>query len=184
MRRKWLVRILVSVFAVVAILGAIAATTGRGARGEFSPDTLDIRLQRELLFMLTDTPLYQSSFEYYQNDLVRYLIEQGYWSPRDVAEPRWIQIFHYNVFWRDGGSRLFQRPESWIEWTEQNPRLAAVIWPQVLRVLRNEKYGEASVSYAEYMLWVASQAGSLREFERRMSMDIDWPKNLEWRPEE
>lgn len=175
-------RIVIAVVVVVAIVGVIAATTGRGSRGEFSSDTLEIRSQREWLFMPTETPLYRSGFEYDQNDLVRYLVEQGHWSTRDVAVPRWIPIYHHNVWWRDGGSRLFQRPERWIEWTERNPRLAAAIWPQVLEVLRNEKCGDTS--YAEHLLWVASEAGSMREYERRMAGDVDWPKDLAWRPEQ
>lgn len=181
-RSIWLV---VLVLVVVALVGVIAVTTGRGTLGEFSPDTLETRSRREWLFMPTETPLYRSGYDYYQNDLIRYLVDRGYWSPREVSEPRWVSIYRYNACWRDGWSMLqhdvFRHPEKWIAWTEENPRLAAVIWPQVLRVLRDEKYGE--LSYAEHLLRTAFEEGNLRDYERQMASDIDWPKELPYLPE-
>jgi len=159
---------------------------GWGARGEFSPDTLQCRSQREwLLLPFTDVAVYRSSYDYYQNDLTRYLVDRGSWSPREAAAPRWIPLYHYNPQWRDGWSMLqhqvFKNHVRWIEWTEGNPEIAAVIWPHMLTILRDAKY-DGDV-YAVSMLEFASRVNDLEEFDREMAKSIDWPKDLPYLPE-
>jgi hypothetical protein len=51
-------------------------------------------------------------------------------------------MFEWSPGTRDGESalqrELFWRRESWIEWSEKHPELAAVLWPRVLSLLRGD----------------------------------------------
>jgi hypothetical protein len=167
----------------IALMYGVAWAIGRCTRGEFSADTLQCRYREVWLLPLTDIPLYRSSCEYSQNEMTLYLVDRGYWSPRDVPEPHWIDIYRYDGLWRSMlQHNVFRDPERWIEWTERNPRVAAVIWPHVLTVLRDEKYGDEA--YAVSLLLFAYTVHDLREFERGMADANDWPKDLPYLPDD
>lgn len=111
----------------------------RGGLTYFSPDTLESRYQSERLVPLLQIPIYRSGFGYYRKDIVNYLIEHDYWQPNDVEHPRWIPASHWNDAWRDGYSALGRelgRSEYWINWSDSHPELASIVWPLVLRALR------------------------------------------------
>lgn len=119
---------------------AIILVRCSGGRGFFSPDTLEYRSQTEILCPGIEVPLFRGSFRYHDHELVRFLIDKGYWRARKVDSPRWLSLFHCNRMWRDGEStfhrQFFWRKSDWIDWTNKNPNEAALFWPRVLELLR------------------------------------------------
>lgn len=114
----------------------------KGGRGFFSPETLQSRSQSEILFAPPGIPLYRSAYDYHQLEMVKFLIDEGYWKPIETAEPRWIVLFHWNEMWRDGYSDFYRQFISskhyWMEWSKTHPQEAAKFWPRVLELLRED----------------------------------------------
>ncbi len=164
-------RILVA-FALLAVASyVVCGIWGEGGRGFFSPDTLECRTQSELLFPLTHVPLYRSQFSYHRYALVEYLISEGYWSSVETPSPRWVPTFHWNRQWRDGTSNFHRafgwRSHEWIEWTKQNPQIAAKSWPMVIDALRSPI--EPDMARAEAVLFIARFSESMKDFEDGVS---------------
>jgi hypothetical protein len=129
---------------VVAIAPCILylfVSPSRGGRGFFSPSTLETKTQSE--YLIWGAPIYRSRFEFRHDDITAYLIAKGYWSPQTTGSDRWIPTFHWNEQWRDGESslerELFWRDEFWINWSNENPKVAVEFWPRVLELLRDER---------------------------------------------
>lgn len=126
------------VAAILPCLLWLFVSPSRGGRGFFSPSTLETKTQSE--YLICGVPIYRSNFDVRQDDITTYLIAKGYWSPQAAESDRWIPTFHWNEQWRDGESSLqralFWRHEFWINWSEENPEMAAELWPRVLRLLR------------------------------------------------
>jgi hypothetical protein len=147
-------------------LVVVALTFGRGGRGFFSPDTLETKTQREHLIPVVNIPIWRSSFQVHRQELVTFLISEGYWSPTANDSPRWIIAFHWNDQWRDGETRLHRelsRGEDWIAWTKEHPLMAEVIWPQLIDVLQDPT---ASPATAGTLMRCAYGASDLKEYER------------------
>jgi hypothetical protein len=129
-------------FLIIAGMYIAAATAGRGGRGFFSPDTLQYRTQSEWLLPLVNNPLYRSSYTYRQDPLVRYLVAEGYWTPRPTSDPKWVVAFQWNNQWHDGQSLMYReiawRGQYWITWSRSNSDIAAKLWPMVLQAMRGE----------------------------------------------
>ena len=123
-----------SVLAIAIVFGS------SGGRGQFSPDSLEYRSQSEVLLWGTKQSVYQSRWRYHNHTLIQFLVNNGYWHYSDIAENRWIFLFHSNSQWRDGESSFhrafFWKDDFWIEWTNKQPEQAAVLWPRVLESLR------------------------------------------------
>lgn len=126
------------VVAILPCLLSLFVSPSRGGRGFFCPSTLETRTQSE--YLLWGIPVYRSHFRYRHDDVTAYLIAKGYWSPQTTESDQWIPTFHWNEQWRDGESSLeralFWRDEFWSNWSEENPEMAADLWPRVLRLLR------------------------------------------------
>ncbi|HEX5104934.1 MAG TPA: hypothetical protein VFV87_14035 [Pirellulaceae bacterium] len=127
----------------IAILGCILLLLcpSFGSIHYFSPDTLQSRYQVEKLFPGTRIPIYRSGYRESESQLVDYLIRKGHWKPIATKSPRWVLTSHSNSQWKDGQSyvhkEFFWRDEKWVDWSEKNPKRAAVLWPQVLSILRD-----------------------------------------------
>ena len=153
------------------LLYTAAGLFGRGGRGFFSPDTLECRTQLEWLIPLTEVPLYRGPYSRHRWLIVDYLVAQGLWSKSDVREPRWLFTFQWNQQWRDGQSQLQRelawRGKEWVQWSEDNPELAKILWPRVLSALR--KPGTTGTHDAEILLFTARGARSVEELEGWLS---------------
>jgi len=162
------------------VLAALIVTTyvfsvfyGEGGRGFFSPDTFQVRTQSEILLPLLGIPIYRSSYEYHNESykLVDYLADEGYWSPIETNDPSWYPMFHWNEQWRDGESGIYRYMnryhDDWIDWTEENPTLAAVVWPKVLSILRRGITGGC----AEHLMFLGRQSQSVEEFREYVNAD-------------
>jgi hypothetical protein len=145
---------------------------GKGGRMFFSPDTFQVRTQSELLLPLTEIPLYRSSFEYRDAtyDLPAYLVTKGHWLPIETDRPQWILVYHWNDQWRDGFTELhryLRYSDEWIQWTEANPQLANVLWPNVLSILR----GGITDGYAAHLMFLARESSTVDEFRDHVNND-------------
>jgi len=124
---EWIIlaAIAVSLFLLFVRLG--------GGVGYFSPDTLEFKSSSHDL-LDWPTP--------HRNELTEYLIRKGYWSPKETKSPRWILMFEWWPGQRDGYSHLCRelsgRRKEWIAWSETNPEHAAVLWPDILQILRDD----------------------------------------------
>jgi hypothetical protein len=163
--KRLLLRTGVVVILLVAAVYSSAWFWGRGARTLFSPDTLECKSQSEIL-LTPEIPLYRSSFEYFRYDLVQFLIDKGYWTPKYPNNPRWIWIYDWNKAHSLGygplARQLSRNREFWMEWTDNNPAFAKVLWPKVLSQLRSGK----DSGYVGEMIRCAQSAESLEAFEQ------------------
>ncbi len=135
---------------LILIGGYVAALLllgSSGRRGFFSPDTLEYRSQSEVLCRGTSVPLFRGPFEYHEHELVKFLVDKGYWQPKKIDSHRWIFLFQWNDMWRDGESsfhrQFFWKKAHWIEWTNKNPEGAARFWLRILELLRGDNEEKA-----------------------------------------
>jgi hypothetical protein len=161
---KWKLLLLAGL-AVTVPLFAYGTLDVTGARGYFSPDSLESRVQAE-------SRLVWWGFHYYQYPLAEYLIKKGYWSPK-LGEPRWIETYHWNYAWRGGQSRLHKemgwRAEEWIDWSESNSLVAGAAWPRVLDALRSDDPNVRDE--ATSIMYAARNAKNAGDFERALKAE-------------
>jgi len=174
MKTRVVIAILLSCIAAAGVAAGYlyCSLRARGARTFFSPDTFQVRAQSEVLLPRTYIPLYRSPFEYWDEtyDLAAYLVTEGYWLPIETDEPRWVLMKHWNNQWHDGDTtlhRYMRNSHEWIKWTEANPELARVLWPNVLSTLRGTRGGHA----AAYVMLHARESSTVDEFRNRVSND-------------
>lgn len=106
--------------------------------GEFSPDTLQIKREREqVLFGVS----FRSRPTIERNELLNYLIDKGYAEPTSTAAPRWISIYRVQSGSHGSGAFLSKALEKQqaetIEWCETHPDLARVYWRTGLALLKS-----------------------------------------------
>jgi hypothetical protein len=144
----------------------LAAAFGRGGRGYFSPDTLELYGHSELLIPWTNISIYHGRPEHHSSLLADHLVARGYWTRSVVAEPRWVLMFRWNQQWKDGQSSLHReivwRAEFWVKWTDENPTLARAMWPRVLAMLRTSGDAENTA----HLMYAAARATNVAEFEK------------------
>lgn len=172
-KRHRLFRIGLGVVLLVAAIYLISWFEARGGRGFFSPDTLEAKWQSEILLLGTEIPIYRSSYRFHRYELVDYLISEGYWSPQKTEHPRWISTFWWNEQWHPGQTMLYRElagsENHWIEWSEEHPDIAEVLWPQVLSELRSDfKHAD---DRAFYLMYLVRGAESVEEFNERVATD-------------
>ena len=136
---KTLLMLTAAVAIFIATLIGLSFQFGRGSVFRFSPDSLVSERQTEARIPFIGIPVYRANFRSFEYPLVAYLVENGYWKPEKHTRTM-ILTANMNRQWRDGHSsfhREFSRKSSdWIEWTEQNPEFASVLWPAVLDEIR------------------------------------------------
>ena len=165
LRAGWKRGLLISY--VVAMAGFLLSA--EGGQSDFSPDTLNSRFRSERL-LIVGLPVYQSGYRVFRYELVEYLIEKGYWQERDTGDPQWVPMTHWSrSWWRDGDTiyyHEFRHGAFWIDWSEEHPSIAAVLWPTVLRLLRR-----SDVDGATLLLRYAEQAETLAEFRQAVASE-------------
>ena len=163
--KRWLL-----VTAAVAVAGYYFST--EGGIGEFLPDTLEFRYRSERLLPIAQIPVYQSGYNKDQYGIVEYLIQKGYWQAREVEVPQWILMYHSNRQWKDGHSRLHAelswRGKEWMQWSEEHPELASVVWPIVLGLIRSDQQSEATA-----LLWHAKHSETEADFWKAVNSDVE-----------
>ncbi len=129
---------------VVLLVGGAywsAFTWGKGGRGSFSPETLQCRGRYEWNIPYTEFVIYREEYKYYTLDLVQYLIDTGYWTPADTENPTWLHCHRWKAHISGGETMIFRalsrNGEALIAWTKANPKMAKVVWPIALRLLRS-----------------------------------------------
>jgi len=131
------------VVGIPLVLGLVAAlfTWQRGGLGHFSPYTLQYTTQSE--FTVAGLPVYRSARQPVRNELVDFLVEEGFVAPVQPQKQRWEKVFHWNEAWRDGYGPLYpilvRDRDQVIEWTKADPERARLYWSEVFRLLRSER---------------------------------------------
>lgn len=131
------------------LVAAVLLTSDRGRRGEFSPYTLEYRIQTEHTFFGTGVPFHRSSYRSADHPLVEVLINEGFVTPQPDRGNHWELIFHWNDSWRDGYGGLyyvfFRDREQIIEWSRNNRECAQLYWSEGFRLLRSDDAWDAEV---------------------------------------
>jgi hypothetical protein len=161
---EWLI-----IVATLMLLSMLFAPQSCGSVYFFSPDTLQSKYRSESCFVPPD---YWSSERQHQSELVNYLVQKGYWVPRQTHVPQWICTVRYRnvgredpgyvhraLFWNGMASDL-------IAWSEDHPDVAIVFWPRILNALRQGD--RDGMKKADELLWVVRGASSLTEIETRI----------------
>ena len=116
---------------------------------EFSPDKFTRRtfFYCEIpIVRVQVTPIY---YEDYSWDLPGYLKSNKYFPKPAKGEPRWhfVKVYRAGSCFTGDPSILLQyleiRDESqlrWIAWSNEHPKLAAVLWPTVVETTRDRQY--------------------------------------------
>jgi hypothetical protein len=160
---KWRVLECVLVIAIVLFAAQVFHPAVSGSQHCFSPDSLQSKY-RSNEWLLGLLPIYDPRFTEKSSPLADHLVTKGYWAPSGAAEPRWIVTGHFSPQWKDGQSWLhrvlYWDDEQWIAWTEANPQLARLVWPQVLASLRRQN----TESEAIELLFLAKHAPSMEQF--------------------
>lgn len=169
---KFLITFLAALFALYSVSWYFA----RGARTFFSPHTLESFGQSEVLLPFTDVPIYRSApGDPYHFKLVAFLVEREYWSPSRNAEvtEKLLLTSRWNYQWLDGQSNFHKefttRAEKWMSWTDDNPEIAARLWPEVLASIRREQ----DYWLAESLMQHAQMSSTTDEFTQRVAADAE-----------
>ena len=135
-------KLTIAAVATGVVYALLLYTAGRGALGYFSPQTLEICYRSEKTIHGTGIPIYRSRLNCYSNELVTMLIEDGYVTPQQDAEKKWMLINHWNSSWKDGHDALYRlfsmKRDQIMAWTRGNPETAKVYWSQMFRYLRSD----------------------------------------------
>lgn len=150
--RVWLLRLLTG----VVVLTGIAFVTGIGTLmfgqvegTEFAPDTFEHRhyTYYELpIVRLKITPVWRTTS---RSDFAQNLVNNKYVIP--VTPPaRWdlVSAYRRGRKWREGDAEILQEylnavgesSQYWAEWSDREPKLAAVFWPEVAKAARTDLY--------------------------------------------
>jgi len=150
--------ILCSVF-LVLVVGYLLLGDDEAAV-EFSPDKFCHRSVSYIHFF--GMRLGPFDIEEWQTSLERYLHDAGLVPPSPQDPARW----HYvrgnrrrargpigQAYWKCVSMGCHRRSDrSLVEWSEENPRLAEVLWPKVVSLARDERYRALSELFPEVTL--------------------------------
>lgn len=154
---------------VTLAIYASAYLWGQGRRAYFSPDTLRSKRQTEWLIPLTEIPVYRSQATYRTDEQIQLLIDEGYWTPTDPRIPRWVFLYKRNDQWKDGSTQIHRamwiQRNQLLQWSKNNPEIAAYVWPRILKIMRTNDDPDALV--AEILF-----------FAKRIAYDVDHLKEL------
>ncbi len=136
----------VGLFLLLWISLEVPSPLGWVTRTEFSPELFRFRTTgRFMAFKIPIAPVYS---EPRFDKLTRFLHDQGYVpAAGGTAQVRWHFVQGQHPFYGHGSGPAAwldralggwgQGEEVWITWSQEHPRLAEILWPQVARWVRN-----------------------------------------------
>ena len=150
--RVWLMRLLIT----VGILAGVVIVTGIGTLmfghvegTEFAPDTFERRQYTyyELpIVRLKVTPVWRTTS---RSNLEQKLVNDKYVVPSSPPA-RWdlMSAYRRGRKWREGDAQILQEyldamgesSQHWAEWSDREPKLAAILWPEVAKAARADLY--------------------------------------------
>src|SRR5690242_667998 len=135
--------VIICVLGILLVPGLLAGllTGKRGGLGHFSPHTLEYTTQSE--FAVLGLPVYRSDRRPGSNELVDFLVEEGFVLPVQSQKQRWELVFHWNDAWRGGHGYLYhllgRDRKELIKWSKADPQRARLYWSELFRLLRSER---------------------------------------------
>jgi hypothetical protein len=137
MKRYGRVTVLVCCVALVLLL----LTGTGGGLTQFSPSTLEYTTQSEFTLFGGRFPVFRSTPQGADNELVAFLREEGFVTPAPTEDQRWELISHWNDAWRDGFGPLYDvfvryRREI-IQWSKADRERARIYWTEGFKYLRS-----------------------------------------------
>ena len=126
------------------IVAALIYLTGtRGGLAEFSPYTLECRFQSEFTVGFGMWPVYRSAPREHSNEMIAFLLEEGFVTPVQAETERWEPIFHWNHAWRDGYGVLYhvvvRNRQEIMDWSKADPERARIYWAEGFEFLRSDQ---------------------------------------------
>lgn len=147
-RRIYRLLLPLAALVLLALLGQVMGCNGWARGVEYSPDLLSHRSFRYLVCCGVQVTPKQT--DVWRSSLDDYLYENKYATPASTHPPRWrlVQGFSPGIRGWSGevkfvcqGLGCWESTDSvWVDWSEEHPKLAAVLWPRVVAWLRSEEY--------------------------------------------
>jgi hypothetical protein len=154
--RQWKRPLLVAAsIAIVVFLAVIVGPkfelSGVVSGVEFSPDLMKHRSFR--YFEVLGIQVSPTQHRVWRSSIDEYLVSNGYAVEVSTESPRWrfvkgfrprVRGWHGHAKYSCQALGCWNDDDQWIKWSIANPELAAVLWPQVVQWLREEKDSEVS----------------------------------------
>jgi hypothetical protein len=151
----------------IATLIGLSFQFGRGSVFRFSPESLVSERQTEARIPFIGIPVYRANFRPFEYPLVAYLVDNGHWKPEKNTRTM-ILTANMNRQWKDGHSSFHREfswnSSDWIEWTEQNPEFATVLWPAVLTEIKTN----ANVDRGYEIMMMAKFSANIEKFKESL----------------
>jgi hypothetical protein len=149
----------------VGLAALVVGGCGHGGESQFSPDSFEHRGVLYFWIPYTSIPVAAIPDERYQEKIVTFWIGEGYFDHVVRQAARWDTIGGWRQFDRSsygGAAKAFwylatcrgdEQADEWIEWSHENPKLAARLWPDVVRLV-SKGDGESYAHAGALMRWV------------------------------
>jgi hypothetical protein len=150
--RVWLMRLLIAlaVLAGVTLVTALSTLMFGGVNGmEFAPDTFEHREYSyfELpIVRLQITPVWRTSG---RSGIEQAIVDRQFVAPSNPPA-RWdlLRAYRRGRVWREGDAQILanyldaegESSQHWLEWSDREPKLAAILWPEVAKAARADLY--------------------------------------------
>ena len=130
-RRSWRWLLLVAV-----ILGGVWFFGTNIEEARYSPFTLEF--QKRTSFEILDFPVFVGDWKAAPNDLLDYIQRKGFVVPLSDADPKWQTVYRFTPTSHRGWSWPYWILRSqFVDWSEQHPDAAALLWKPAFRMLRS-----------------------------------------------
>lgn len=175
--RRWFRRILCLIG--IMILGVLLLGT-QGGLTYFSPFTLEIEGQSEFAIWGGSLPVYRSPRRPVHNELVTFLLEEGFVERVQPESQRWDLVFHWNRAWKDGHCTLYEvlvrYRRSIIEWSRADRERARIYWSEGFRYLRSDRKSDIAIGHVILAdCWRCESIPELRERIAVLKAEIETP---------
>jgi len=141
------------ILALILVLGLLARR--EGGLAHFSPHTLEYTIQSEVA--VAGLTIFRSARQPVGNELVDFLVAEGFVAPEQPQTQRWESVFHWNEAWRDGHGALYpilcRDRQALVEWSKADPPLARLYWAEVFRLLRSDRKADHVAAYVLAQRW-------------------------------
>jgi hypothetical protein len=169
-RRIEIALTIVAVLVAVATIGWLFGPSGDAHGVEFSPDlfchrSFHYRTWCGIKLPPTQTHVWRSKVD-------EYVHNNGFATSANVDNPRWdfVKGFAPGVKGWTGKAKhmcqalgCWEDSDKWVVWSENNPELAKVVWPQVVEWASDQKYYAISTFFGFTGLETASTPDDVRK---------------------
>jgi hypothetical protein len=136
----------------IGVLVLILAIGGGYGENQFSPDSFENRGVSTYYIPQTNIEIFRWPGKPYREKIVQFWINEGYLAETIKRPNRWDTVSGWDpltkqiyggsakAFWYRAGCKTDETAGEWITWSNQNPKLAAQLWPEVVSLVARGGY--------------------------------------------